>query len=102
MIVVKVTYTVREDFVSENRSNIGKFLEDLRVLNNPGIRYTVLLGNDGKTHTHLSMYESEESQKALLELDSFKSFQRQRDESGLEISPQVEMMTLVDSSHRIF
>lgn len=102
MILVKVTYTVRPDFVAENQSNIRKFVEDLRKLNNPGIRYNVLLGDDGKTHTHLSMYENEEAQKALLELNSFKSFQRQRDESGLEAPPKVEMMTLVASSHEIF
>ncbi|MBC7899233.1 MAG: hypothetical protein H7070_04185 [Saprospiraceae bacterium] len=102
MIAVKVTYTVKSDFVAENRSNITKFLEDVRDLNNPGIRYTVLLGDDGKTHTHLSMYKSEAAQKELLELDSFNEFQRRRDESGLEAPPKVEMMTIVDSSYEIF
>lgn len=102
MIAVKVTYTVKPDFVAENESNIAKFLEDVRGLYNPGIRYTVLLGDDGKTHTHLSIYESESAQKELLELESFKEFQRQRDESGLEAEPKVEMMTLVNSSYEIF
>ena len=102
MIVVKVTYTTRPDFAAENRSNINIFLEDVRKLGNSGIRYTVLLGDDEKTHTHLSMYDNEESQKDLLKLDSFKSFQKRRDESVLEVQPKVEVMKFIDSSYEIF
>ena len=84
MIAVKVTYTVKPDFAIENQDNINEFLKDFKKIKSNDFRYIVYKGDDKKTFTHISMYQNEAIQKELLAVQSFKSFQQQRNESGLE------------------
>jgi hypothetical protein len=102
MITVKVTYTVKPIFAATNQKNIQAFMSDVRKINDPDLRYQAYLGGDGKTFVHLASYANERAQKELLTLESFKYFQQQRDESGLEGQPEIETMYLVASSHDIF
>lgn len=102
MIVVKVTYTVKPEFVQKNQENINLFMVDIRKMNSINYRYTAYLCEDGKTFVHLSHYQNEKIQKQLLDVPSFKSFQKQRDDSGLDGSHNVEVMNLVATSHDIF
>ena len=102
MIIVKVTYTVNPEFVQKNQENIRHFMNDFKQLDSIEFRYDAYLCNDGKTFVHLSHYQNEKIQKTLLEVPSFKSFQEQRDVSGLEVSPQIDIMKAVGSSHDIF
>jgi hypothetical protein len=102
MIIVKVTYTVKADFVQKNQENIKLFMVDFKKLNTNDFRYVSYLGGDGKTFVHLSHYKNEKIQKQLLQIPSFLSFQKQRDDSGLKDSPQVEVMQVVASSQDFF
>lgn len=102
MIIVKVTYTVKPEFVLQNQENIHLFIKDFQKINNNDFRYSAYVCEDGKTFVHLSMYKNEETQKKLLNAESFKLFQQQRDSSGLEISPKVDVMKLVASSNDLF
>ena len=52
------------------------------------------IGN-GQTFTHISMYQNEEIQKQILAVESFKLFQKQRNEIGLEVAEKVEIMQLI-------
>ena len=99
LIIVKATYTVKKEFVSENLENVRTFIADLR--DHQGIRYIAFLGDDGQTFTHLALNESAEAQKELLSLESFQDFQKQRDKN-LVGTPRLESMTLVASSFDIF
>ncbi|MCR6638261.1 MAG: hypothetical protein NVV82_04520 [Sporocytophaga sp.] len=102
MIVVKVTYAVKPEFAGKNRENIALFLEDFSHLNAEDFRYNVYESEDGKTFMHLSHYRNEAIQKELLNVPSFKSFQKQRDESGLEVEPKIEVLNMVGAAHLIF
>ncbi|WP_028981675.1 hypothetical protein [Sporocytophaga myxococcoides] len=102
MIVVKVTYAVKPEFADKNRENIALFLEDFSQLNGEDFRYNVYESEDRKTFMHLSHYRNEAIQKELLNVPSFKSFQKQRDESGLEMEPKIEVMNLVGAAHLLF
>jgi hypothetical protein len=102
MIIAKVTYRVKSEFVEKNQENINLFMKDFEKLDNKLFRYTAYLSTDGKTFVHLSHYQNEEIQKQLLSVESFKSFQLQRDASGLEALPQIEMMNVVAGSRDIF
>lgn len=101
MITVKVTYTVKPDFVQKNRENIQLFMVDFKKMNSDDFRYVSYLCSDGKTFVHLSHYKNEEIQKTVLQTSSFLSFQKQRDDSGLEGSPEIEVMTIVEMAHPV-
>src|SRR5699024_2102553 len=98
MIIVKVTYTVKPDLVQKNQENINLFMVDFKKLNTNDFQYVSYLCEDGKTFVHLSHYKNKEIQKHMLQVPSFLSFQKQRDDSGLEGSPHIEVMQIVASS----
>jgi hypothetical protein len=102
MKMIKVTYTVQPAFASENQKNVKVFINDLGKIANPSLRYLAFLSKDGKTFNHFALYENDEAQKELFDLPSFQSFQKKRDESGLEVAPQIEELELVASSFDIF
>ena len=102
MKVVKVTYTTKIDFSEQNQNNIKNVMTDLQSLNHQGINYNACLSTDNKTFIHTAFFKSDEDQKILNDLPSFKIFQEQLKASGLEVSPKQELLYLVGSSTNIF
>ncbi|HEV8285783.1 MAG TPA: hypothetical protein VGQ09_15825 [Chitinophagaceae bacterium] len=102
MKIVKVTYTTKAEFAEQNQSNIKNVMTDLQKLNHLGINYNACLGVDGKTFTHTAFFKSDEDQKMLNELPSFKHFHEQLKSSGPEVPPKQELLNLVGSSKNIF
>ena len=102
MKIVKVTYTTKADFAEQNQSNIKNVMTDLQNANHQGINYNACLSADNKTFTHTAFFKSDEDQKLLNELPSFKFFQEQLKSGGLEVPPKQELLTLVGSSTNIF
>ncbi|RZL45355.1 MAG: hypothetical protein EOP00_17615 [Pedobacter sp.] len=98
MISVKVSYTVKPDFVKQNKQNINAFLSDFKKLSTANFLYNVYLKEDGLTFLHVSMYENEEVQNIVLQVQSFLDFQKERDESGLNDSLKLEYIELIGSS----
>jgi len=101
MKVFKVVYTVQPAFVQKNQENIQAFFKDLQKANDPDLRYHVYRGSDGKTFYHFSEYNSDEAQKRLLELPSFRAFQQERDQH-LEAEPTIEQMNLIAATYPVF
>lgn len=95
MTSVKVTYTVKPSFVEQNKANINVFINELKESGNADVRYSIYLGEDGRTFTHISLYRTETAQEEFLDMESFKAFQRQRDESGLEAEPSIEVLNFI-------
>lgn len=54
MIVVKVTYSVRDDYVHANKKMIESFLKDFRKLDGTQFLYTILQGGESNTFVHIS------------------------------------------------
>lgn len=102
MQAVKVQYTVREEYVETNKANIAQVMADLRAVNNPNLRYSAFLMDDGKTFVHIVMRGDDEAQKTLTELPAFQEFQRQLRGSQPEAPPHVETLALVGSSWDLF
>lgn len=92
MINVIVSYTVSPEFVPTNKANIQKFLDDFKNMDQSTFEYKVFLKEDGITFLHYSNYINEEVQYEVLNVPSFKEFQRVRDESGLNDSHKVEFL----------
>jgi hypothetical protein len=102
MKIVKVTYTTTAAYARQNQDNIRQVMADLQKLDHSGMNYNACLGADGKTFIHTAFFKSDEDQKLLNELPSFKYFQEQLKASGLEVPPKQELLTLVDSSSPVF
>lgn len=92
MINVIVSYTVNPEFVPTNKANVQTFLDDFKNLDQSAFEYKVYLKEDGVTFVHYSNYSNEEVQHEVLNVPSFKEFQRLRDESGLNGSHKVEFL----------
>lgn len=101
MIVVKVTYTVNDEYVSTNKEMIQKFLTDFNMLDNSQFLYTILQTADEKTFIHISQYKNKDIQQTLLNTPSFLHFQEQRDKN-LSSEPKVEFLTHIGASKEIF
>ncbi|WP_300565973.1 hypothetical protein [Flavobacterium sp.] len=102
MITVKVSYTVNPEFVETNKKNISLFLEDFKKMNADAFKYTVYLKEDGVTFVHFSSYINEEIQNEILNVPSFKFFQKMRDESGLNDTHRISVLNYVGSSFPVF
>jgi hypothetical protein len=102
MKIVKVTYTAKAEFAEQNQNNIKKVMADLQKANHPDINYTCCLSSDGRTFIHTAFFESDEGEKLLFALPSFKFFQEQLKGSSPEVPPKQELLTLVGSSKSIF
>lgn len=101
MIAVQITYKVKPAFVEENKNNIRTFLADFKEMHTSNFLYNVYLKEDGVTFVHIAMYENKDIQNELLQLPTFKAFQVQRDEKGLDGESLIEYFDHVGSSLRI-
>ncbi len=102
MKVIKVEYTTKAEFAEQNQINIMNVMTDLQNANHQGINYNACLSADNKTFIHTAFFKSNEDQKFLNDLPSFKSFQEQLKSSGLEVPPNQELLTVIGSSNNIF
>ena len=102
MKIVKVTYTAKADYVEQNQANIKNVMSELQKLNHHGINYNACMGADGRSFTHTAFFKSDEDQKILFNLSSFKIFQDQLKANGLETPPKQELISLVGTSTEIF
>ena len=91
MINVIVTYQVKPEFVEQNKINIQKFLTDFKNIDSKDFQYSIYTRDDKVTFVHYSTYRNENVQTEILNVPSFKEFQRLRDESGLNGTHTVEV-----------
>lgn len=97
MMTVKVTYSVKHDYVETNKEMISKFLEDFKTLATDPFQYSVYLKEDGATFVHLSQYSSKQAQNDLLQVPSFVAFQERRDQH-MASEHQLEVLDFIGSS----
>lgn len=99
MISVMVTYKIKPAFIEQNKQNVQQFLSDFKALDTSGFEYNVYTKEDGLTFVHHSIYRDEKIQTEVLNVPSFKEFQRLRDESGLNGTHKVEILNVVGSTN---
>jgi hypothetical protein len=100
--IVRVQYTTKQEYAAKNTKNIEKVMNDLREINNPGIKYGTYLLEDKKTFMHFAIFKNEDANKVLMDLESFKQFQAELKESVPEVAPKAENLSLVASSYDFF
>lgn len=102
MKAVKVQCTVNESYAETNHKNINTVMADLQALKNPGIKYSALFLDDGKSFVHFAMCLDEDTAAIVNNLESFQYFRQQLKESQPEIPPVAEDMTLVAAAYEVF
>ncbi|MEN0053381.1 MAG: hypothetical protein AAGC65_06915 [Mucilaginibacter sp.] len=102
MKVVRVQYTTRPEFAAVNQQNITAIVNELKMLNHSGIKYTAWLLPDSKTFMHFDQFENEEAHQILQELLSFKKFADELWSSNLEVEPNLELLSVVASTESYF
>jgi len=102
MKAVKVQYTVQEDYVATNRENIEQVMRELKAMNNPNIKYSSFLLEDGQTFVHWALYPDEETSQVVSNLPAFQKFQKELKASQPVVPPQAERLSLVASAWDIF
>jgi len=100
MKVIKVEYTVRDDFVKNNKENISAVMNELRNLK-AAVKYFVSIKENGKTFVHIAISGDEASSNIIPNLESFKKFKEQLN-TGVESPPNSENLEIVNSSFDIF
>lgn len=100
MIVVKVTYTVKEKYSDMNMDRIKAFLIDFQKLDKSQFLYSIFQTSNRNTFIHISQYENESIQQVLLNTPSFLLFQEQRD-ANLASKPEIEVLNFIGSSKKI-
>lgn len=102
MKATRIQYTVQPDFAEKNKQNIAKVMQELRLLNHPGLRYSAYVLDDGKTFMHFVVFRDEEATRVIPNLESFKYFQSELMASSPEIPPRFENLAFVGSSYDFF
>lgn len=99
MNAVKVEYTVKPEYVSTNKANIQKVMNELNALGDVGILYSSFLKDDGCSFVHFSIHkDSSEESNIITSLPAFKLFNAQLKAEGLATAPQVVKLELVAKS----
>jgi len=97
MRAVKVEYTVKPEYVTTNKANIQKVMDELRSLGNTGILYSTYIKEDGVSFVHFSIHKDEEN--IIPSLSAFKIFSTQLKAEGLAGDvPQAVKLEMVAKS----
>jgi hypothetical protein len=102
MKTVRVIYTTKAEFAETNCINIRAVISELKALGHPGIKYSTYLLQDKKTFMHFDQFEDQHAHDILTGLSSFKKFDRDLFNSGLEVDPVLEELHLVGSTEPFF
>jgi hypothetical protein len=56
MSITHIRYTVKAEYVAENKANISRVMAELRALGRTDIKYSVFVEDDGKTFNHWPLF----------------------------------------------
>ena len=95
MKAVKVQYTVKPEYVEQNKANIARVMD--RLKSNPiiGMHYASFLLDDGQTFVHINMATDQDTLDKLQQVEEFNAFRMALKESGPLSPPQSENLNLV-------
>ena len=102
MKIVRVTYTVKPEYVEQNKANIARVMKDLKAFNNPNTKYASYLEDDGVTFMHFAQYPDEETAALLNKVPSFNKFREELKASGPVSPPVAKDLSLVGAAFEIF
>jgi hypothetical protein len=97
MKALRVQYTVKSEFVDQNKKNIQTVMDDLRSDPIENLMYSSFYLGEGK-FMHLNVSNDPEANKKLSDRNSFTSFRVALEESQPIAPPKSEDLELVGSN----
>lgn len=102
MKAVKVQYTVKVEYVEENKRNIRKVMEALNAKPIPGMQYSSYTDEENpNTFIHINMARDEETMSKLNDLKEFTAFRMALKASQPEAPPKQTKLNLVGAAFSI-
>jgi hypothetical protein len=101
MRITRHRYTVKPEYVAQNRQNLDEFLSALTAAAVPGLSYRVFLEEDGQTFLHLVTSQDDPS-AVVTGLPSLKKFQSELLASDPVAKPDQVGMSLIATSGESF
>lgn len=102
MKAVKVQYTVKSEFVEQNKANIQKVMDALKANPIEGMLYSsYTLEDDGQTFVHINIAKDEETVSKLIEMEEFDQFRQALKESEPVSPPQQTKLNLVGAGFEL-
>ncbi len=86
MQAVKVQYTVKPEYVEQNKANIRKVMDALKANPIEGMLYSTFTIEDGQTFVHINMAKDGETMSKLNNVVEFQDFRKALKASG-PVSP---------------
>lgn len=101
MKAVKVQYTVKPEFVEQNKANIRRVMEAIRSQPVPGMHYASFTLDDGQTFVHINMAKDGDTMSKLNDFPEFGEFRKALKESGPLSPPKADDLTLVGAGFEL-
>jgi hypothetical protein len=101
MKAVRVQYTVRPEFVEQNKKNIAAVMDRLKANPIEGMYYSSSILADGNSFMHVNMAKDQETMNKLTEVEEFSQFRMALKASGLLSPPKSEDMEFVGANWEI-
>ena len=98
MKIVRVQYTVKPEYVEQNKKNIQAVMADLKANPIDGLWYSTYQLSDGNSFMHVNLTSSPEALEKFNEVESFKKFRMELKASTPVSPPKAEDLTLVGAS----
>lgn len=97
MKAVKVQYTVRPEYVEQNKANIRRVMQELKANPIEGMQYASFVLDDGQTFVHINMAKDEQAMGGLTNLGVFNDFRAALKASKPLSPPKSEALNLVEA-----
>ena len=72
MKLIRVQYTIKPEFVENNKKNISAVMDEIKSIGDNDVKYIASQHEDGNTFMHVVIYKNEEAENLPASLDSFK------------------------------
>ena len=102
MKAIRVHYTVKSEYVEQNKRNIKAVMDELMTSPVDGIRYSTYLLPDGQTFMHLNIARDDDALAQFREIASLKKFQKELKASGPITPPKAEDLIVVGAGYELF
>ena len=95
MKAVKVQYTVKPEYVQQNKANIARVMKAIKAQPIDGLLYSSYTLDDGQSFVHINIARDAETFAKLSEVPEFNEFRKALKESEPVSPPVSENLNLV-------